>query len=360
MSILKKYILVEHIRPFLFGLFIFVFILFMGNMGQLIRMLTGPSGELLSVLAVIRNIIIYAGSFSIPMACLLAVLLAVGRLNSDSEITAVKACGLNPAVLMLPVLLITLLISLFSVRLNAEIVPRATTQTERLLSELARREPAMFIQERMLIEDFSGHILYVQRERGDRLYGVQITKLREGGFPVNITAKEGEILESADDGILRIRLLNGTVDEADRDEPFTYSRTSFNEYFINLELPGREEAGLRRRPKDMTVAELHEKAGEMAELNMDPVPLVTEIHRKHAQSFAPVALVLMALPLSLKVKKGGKSVGFGMCLLVVILYYSLFTAAQTLAERQITGAVFVWAPNMLFSAAGILLLIRQR
>ncbi len=360
MPILKKYILFEHIRPFIFGLMIFVFILFMGNMGQLISMIAGRTGEFLTVLTILRNILLYVASFSIPMACLLATLLAVGRFNSDNEITAMRACGMNPAALMLPVILITALISLASVRLNTEIVPNATTQTEQLLSDFAQREPAMFIQERMLIEDFHNHVVYIQRKRDDELYGVQITKLREEGFPINITAREGEILKTEDPGSVSIRLLNGTVDEADHMDPYTYSRSRFSEYYINLALPAREAPELRRRPKDMTARELSEKAEELNSLNMDASPLLTEIQTKFAQSFAPLAFVLVAIPFSLKMKRGGKSVGFGMCLLVVIIYYVLFTAAQTLGERGITGELIVWAPNVMLSLAGLLMLSGQK
>lgn len=360
MSIVKKYILFEHFRPFIFGLLIFVFILFMGNMGDIISMLADQEGEVMTVLEILRNILIYVASFSIPMACLLASLLAVGRFNSDNEITAMRACGMNPAGLMTPVILVTVLISLVSVRLNSEIVPRATTRTEQLLADFARREPSMFIQERMLIEDFQEHVIYIQRKRGDRLYGVQITQLKEEGFPVNITSREGEILKTGEPGAISIKLLNGTVDEADRHDPYTYSRSRFSEYYITLKLPAQEAAGARRRPKDMTIAELDEKARELISLKMDASPLLTEIQTKLAQSFAPLAFVLMAIPLSLKVKRGGKSVGFGMCLLVVIVFYVMFTAAQTLGERGITHQMIVWAPNIMLSGAGIAMLIRQK
>ncbi len=360
MKLLKKYILFEHFKPFVFGLLIFVFILFMGNMGDIVRMMAARTDEFLNVLIVLANILVYVASFSIPMACLLSVLLAIGRLNSDNEITAVRACGLNPAGLMRPVILLTILISLLSVNLNTDIVPLATTRTEKLMAEIAQREPSMFIQERMLIEDFEGHIIYIQRKKNNSLYGVQITQIREVGFPVNITSREGEILDSSDPGKLMIKLTNGTVDEADHADPYTYSRSTFNEYHIVLHLPDRSAARIRRRPKDMTASELGEKAKEMTEMNMDASPLITEINRKYAQAFSPLPFVLIAIPLSLKIKRGGKSVGFGMCLLIVVLYYVLFTAAQTFGERGILNELIVWAPNVLLTSAGLILLATKQ
>ncbi len=359
MGILKRYILKEHVKPFLFGLFIFVFILFMGNIGDVIRMMLARQGEFFTVMRILGTILIYVASFSIPMACLLAVLLAVGRFNSDNEIIAMRACGLNPARLMVPVFIVAALISVFSIRLNGDIVPRATTQTERLLADFAAREPSMFIQERTLIEDFEGHMIYVQGKKDNRLFGVQITQLREKGFPVNISSREGRILSADDPGELRILLIDGTLDEAEDTEPYRYSRSRFERYYISLSLPETEKAQLRRRPKDMTITELREKAAELESMNMDSSPLVSEINVKIAQSFAPVAFVLVAVPLSLKIKKGGKSVGFGLCLILVILYYVLFTATQTLAERNIADETIIWMPNILLALGGLALLSRR-
>ncbi len=344
----------------MFGLLVFVFILFMGNMGDIIRMLAADSGGVMTVLSILKNIIIYVASFSIPMACLLAVLLAIGRLNSDNEITAIRACGMNPVKLLLPVIALTAVISLFSLRLNTQTVPEATTQTEVLMADFAQREPAMFIQERMLIEDFQDHVVYIQSKKNDRLYGVQITKMRDEGFPINITSREGEILQSPEEGNLHIKLINGTIDEADHVNPQTYTRSMFSEYYINLKLPARESASVRRRPKDMTSRELLIKSKEMIAMKMDPSPLLAEIQRKYAQSFSPLAFVLIAIPLSLKIKRGGKSVGFGMCLLIVVAYYSAFTAAQTLGERGITHEFILWAPNAFVSAAGVILMVRDK
>lgn len=360
MALLKKYILLEHVRPLALGLGVFIFVLFMGNIGDLIRMIAAGTGEIPAVFAILKNIILYAASFSIPMACLLACLLALGRFNSDNEITAVRASGINPSALMLPVIFASLAVSFFSIKLNAEIVPLATTGTERLLAELARREPAMFIQERMLIEDFTGHILYVQGKRGDRLEGVQITKLREEGFPVNITSRRGEILKTGDPGSLTIRLAEGTVDEADSRDPSTYSRSEFSEYYITLALPVQQTGAVRRRPKDLTVSELRDKAREMVSLNMDASTMQTEIQRKFAQSFAPAAFILIAVPIALKVKRGGRSTGFGICLSVVVFYYAVFTACQALGERGIAPPPVVWGPNILLSAGGITLMFLDR
>ncbi len=360
MKILKNYILKEHLKPFLLGLAVFIFILFMGNMGDVIRMAFGQKTELLSVVKIVFNIIIYAASFSIPMATLLAVLLAMGRFNSDNEITAVRACGINPVWLMSPVILTAVLISLASVHLNSSIVPRTSSQTERLLADLASKDPSMFLRERTLIEDFENYVIYIQRKKDDNLYGVQITQLREKGFPVNITAREGTIAKSRDPGRILLKLTDGTMDETEFQEPYRYSRSRFREYHITLPLPEQGGASSRVRPKDMTIPQLREKSAELASMNMNVSPLITEINRKLAQSFAPLAFALIAIPLSLKFKRGGKSTGFGLCLIMVIIYYVLFTLSETLGEKGITTEKIVWAPNIILGFSGILLSLRLK
>ncbi len=359
MRILKTYVIAEHLKPFLLGLSVFAFILFMGNMGELVRIVMRQKGEAMVVMKLFLYLIPFIISYSLPMAVLLSILLAFGKLNSDNEIIAIKASGLNPLHLITPVILFSLLLSLLCVKLNDSVLPKATYAGRKLIASLGVRKPSIFLQQRTLIEDFSNYVIYIRKVKGNYLYGVQIAKLKEEGLPTSIAATKGEILPSSHEGIITLKLMHGTIDEAKLDEPYRCDRSSFNEYYLELKLPP-QETSVSKRPKDMTIRELKEKIAEFQQKRIDISPLLTEINRKLSLAFASLSFALIASPLALRVRKGGKSTGFGLSLFLIIIYYLLFTAGQALGEKGILPEVSVWAPNIILGAVGSFLLWRTK
>ena len=357
--ILKNYVIAEHMKPFLLGLFVFAFILFMGNMGELVKTIMTERGEAIVVLKCFLYLIPYIISYSLPMAVLLSILLALGKLNSDNEITAIKACGLNPIQLMTPVILFSVFLSLLCVKLNDSILPKATYATRKLIASLGARKPSIFLQQRTLIEDFENYVIYIWKVKGNYLHGIHIAKLREKGLPISIVATKGEILPGPKEGMITLKLMEGTIDESELDEPYRSDRSSFNQYYLELRLPPRD-AFVSKRPKDMTIRELKEKIVEFQKKKIDISPLLTEINRKLSLAFASLSFALIASPLALRVRKGGKSMGFGLSLFLIIIYYLLFTAGQALGEKGILPEVSVWTPNIMLGAVGIILLWRTK
>jgi lipopolysaccharide export LptBFGC system permease protein LptF len=109
----------------------------------------------------------------------------------------------------------------------------------------------------------------------------------------------------------------------------------------------------------MTIAEAKKKIKELKKFNIDPVTLITEIHKKIALSFANLAFVLIALPLAIKTKKSSKSAGFGLSLAIIVFYYVLLAAGSALAIKEIVSpALGAWFANILVMTAGIILIYR--
>ena len=357
--ILKKYVIAEHLKPFLLGLCVFAFVLFMGNMGELVKIVMTQKGEAILVFKLFLYLIPFIISYSLPMAVLLSILLAFGKLNSDNEIIAIKASGLNPLHLMAPVILLSLFLSLLCVKLNDSVLPKATYATRTLIASLGARKPSIFLQQRTVIEDFENYVIYIWKVKGNYLYTVHISKLREEGLPISIDARKGEILPGPDERMITLKLMHGTIDESQLEEPYPSDRTTFDEYHLELKLPS-QEASVSKRPKDMSIRELKQKIVEFQKKKIDISPLLTEINRKLSLAFASLSFALIASPLALRVKKGGKSTGFGLSLFLIIIYYLLFTAGQALGEKGILPEVSVWAPNIILGSLGALLLCKTK
>ena len=87
-----------------------------------------------------------------------------------------------------------------------------------------------------------------------------------------------------------------------------------------------------------------------------------EFHKKFAIPFACLAFVLFAFPVGLVPHRSGRSVGFGLGLLVAVVYWSLLVAGDTLGTRDLdlSPALAMWAPNVLVVLAGLAVLLVRK
>ena len=95
MRILRRYILGEVISHALIGTAIFTFVIFTKELGQILELVVRNSAPLPSALQLFFFIIPGALTITLPAGVLIGVLLGLSRLAADSEITAMKACGIS-------------------------------------------------------------------------------------------------------------------------------------------------------------------------------------------------------------------------------------------------------------------------
>src|SRR5436190_24012806 len=103
LTIIDRYVVREMVPPTALGLLLFTFILLLDTISNLMRILVSRGAELVTVVRAFVYLLPSIFSVTIPMAFLLGVLLAFGRLASDSEIVALRASGVSPARLLRPV-----------------------------------------------------------------------------------------------------------------------------------------------------------------------------------------------------------------------------------------------------------------
>lgn len=85
--------------------------------------------------------------------------------------------------------------------------------------------------------------------------------------------------------------------------------------------------------------------------------MLTELHSRFAFPCAVFVFALLALPLGLQNRRSGKTSGFTVSILILLLYYVLLTFLRTLAEKgAIPPFAAAWLPNLLFGGIGFALL----
>src|SRR5438034_10509734 len=114
------------VPPTALGLLLFTFILLLDTISNLMRILVSRGADLGTVLKAFLYLLPSIFSVTIPMAFLLGVLLAFGRLASDSEIVALRASGVSPGRLLRPVLLLATVAGLLTFYAVGIGLPEAT------------------------------------------------------------------------------------------------------------------------------------------------------------------------------------------------------------------------------------------
>lgn len=259
--ILARYILKEHIAPFFYALFVITF-LFLVDF--LIRILTSILSKGLGWRVVLEILVLNLAwmlALSIPMAVLVATLMAFGRFSSDNEVTAMKSLGISPFRAMAPVLAVVLAMAIGLVYFNNEILPEANFRAAALRNDIGRKKPTALITPRTLIKDFENYQIWIDKldqasgaMQGVRIYGI------EPGKPVRYTFADSASMEYANGGkSILIHLKEGENHFVDHKDPANYVRVRFKAQDVAID---NVDASLERRERsyrsdrEMTLKEM--------------------------------------------------------------------------------------------------------
>lgn len=358
MRILRNYILKEIAAPFITSLAVFTFILLIGNIFKLADLLINKGVEIKDVLRLFLYLIPYILSYTIPMAILTATMLCFGRLSSDNEVTAMRASGISLYKIGLPLLIAVFIISLGSVYLNDRVLPQSHFASYRLIKKVVIKRPTAYLESGTFIKNFKGYILFIHGIDKNKLKNIRIYQLQDNGPTRTIIAERGEFITYPEQNIVKLKLANGTADEPNPKNPSLFYKLNFKTYYMTLNLNNDfAEGEIEKKPKDMTIKELKDELARLRASGVETTPLLTEIHRKLAMAFSGFVFVLVGLPLAINTKRREKSVGFGISLILLTIYYLLFIAGQALSLKDIVPPIIgMWATNAIYFAVGIVLI----
>jgi lipopolysaccharide export system permease protein len=361
-KILHRYIFREVVTPFLLGLGIFTFVLLIARLLKLIELVVNrglPATQILELLGYLMPAFL---EVTVPMAMLLAILIAFGRLSADAEMVAMRSSGLSIYQLAPPIVVFVVLTTLLTASLAMYARPWGNRNLEHELWDIARTRASAGLKPQVFNDEFPGMVIYAEHidSKTDRLIHVMISDERDPDQHNTVFAGEGLMISDNQTQTVTLRLLNGTVYTTGDDAKGDY-HTDFETYDVNLDL--RESmAGMRTKedePKDMTLPELREA---IARKQADGKPYageLVEFHRKFAIPFACVVFGLVGVPLGIGQARAVKSRGFAVSLCVIFVYYILLSTGQGLAEQgSIPAWIGLWLPNIVFGFLGIVLMRR--
>lgn len=369
LSVLDRYIASELTLPFLFGVGAFSSLgVSIDALFELIRRVTESGLPLSIALQVLLLRFPQFIAYAFPMSILLANLMTYSRLSGDSELIALKACGVSIYRMVMPALAVCLLVTGLTFAFNELLVPAANYQATMTLAQALNDDDPAFQERNILYQEFRpvededgkkkdmlSRLFYAKEFDGKQMLGLTILDFSQSGLDQIVSAQSAvwNPREKVWD------FANGTIYVVSADGSFRNIVKFDNQ---QLKLP-RAPLDLASQPRDydeMNIAQsleyldLLQQSGDKDKIQK----LKVRIHQKYALPFVCVAFGLVGAALGSQLSRsGGRATSFAISLVIIFSYYLLAVVFGSIAQLGIISPMLgAWFPNLFgLTAAGWLL-----
>jgi lipopolysaccharide export system permease protein len=357
---INRYILREISLPFFMILFILTFALLMGKILQLMDLMINKGVSLIAIMKLISYLMPSFLIITIPISFLIAILIGLGRLSGDNEITIMKSSGISLFQLLRPIASASLLAFLITALMGFFLVPQGNFATKTLLYEIAKQKASIGIKEKVFNSDFAGLVLYAGSipAHGNYMENLFISDSRISDEPITIIAKRGYLVSNPKSMTVTLRLENGSSHTMDSDFR-VFKKMDFTTYDISLDVStpiARAKSALEKDGKEMTLTELIQTMRDRNVKEKRLRELAIELHNKFTIPFSCFIFCILGIPLGIVKERSGKSRGFVIGLVIVVIYYVLLLGGESLAETgRLAPIIGSWAPNVILGSIGIIM-----
>ncbi|WP_446744126.1 LPS export ABC transporter permease LptG [Silvibacterium acidisoli] len=358
MRILTRYILKEVLSHAFLGGALFTFVLFMPQLPQLLEMMVRNSSSAGTVAEIFLLTLPNMFTVTIPMAVLVGILLGLSRLAADSEITAMRASGIGVWRFVGVVAIVSVSAWGFSLFNTLYISPAAYAKALNLQSALVNGQASYEVQPRVFYEDFKNYVLYVQnvvsRSGAASWQHIFLADLSDPNAPKITTGSTATVVSEKDQTAI-MRMHDGAEHEYGASDPDHYTVSTFATTDLPLALSSPEDVHIGHSDAPILATATHDLVAKTK--TKDGQLYLIELHKRFAYPAACLVLMLVGVPLGITSKRGGKSAGFVISILLVFTYYLLSSTGTALArQHKLPAGLGVWMANILFSGCGFVLL----
>jgi lipopolysaccharide export system permease protein len=349
---IDRYIFKELLEPFLFGLGAFTAILSASMiMFELVRAVVLKGMPLVVALQVfvyrLPSIVVYI----FPMAMLLGALLAFSRLSSQSEIIAFRASGISLYRLIVPVIFLGLIVSFVNLTFSEIVVPESNKAAKNLLIETsAKHQPKM--QKNVFVPEMKKGVLkrifYAETMRGSTMQDVIVQEFSDGKLNQILTAKTAVWQKDKNEWLFS----DGTIYLIAETGEYKHL-IKFKEQSIAIKYTPADFYIGDKNPEEMTLGELREFIGLKEKMGVDVTDFKIQLNMKMAIPFASLVFALLGAPLGINPRRASSSIGLGLSIIVIFLYYILTFISMSIGELGIiTPGMAAWLPNFITGGIG--------
>ncbi len=365
MRISDRYIGKQVLLGTLYAVVILGVVLLLGNLFKKIQpLLVDQKAPLELVFRFVLSVLPVSLIYTVPWGFLSAVLLVFGRLSAAHEITVFRVAGLSLVRLAAPVFVIGAMLSVASMWLNTQVVPRSMATTVQLIYEQAKRDPDSLLKPGVVQGNFKADGSDIQKVLIEAKSDAWVEGFHFYQLPAS--AEEDRTYVHASRAALAVDEVNSQLRVKLED---AYFETHKPDGRIEMAFAGKAEPLLidlkssqnkKIRANTMTNGEILDEVANNPDLTpVRKLKLRSEITRRYSFSMACFAFAFIAVPLGLSARRRDTSAGLIISLLIGTGYFVVtILAEQCKSDSWITA--MLWAPNVACILLGIILFRRAR
>jgi lipopolysaccharide export system permease protein len=315
--------------------------------------------------------------FVLPPGVLTGVLLTLGRLSADSEITAMRTAGLSLPRIARPTLLIAMLGVAAALYVNFEAMPYGRVTYEQELANALHTKALSLIVPRTFVHSFPDTVIYVGDKDGNLLHDIWAWKLdKNRRANLFVRAPSGIIDYNEEKNTIEARLMQARVESRDESTPedFFSKKTvdiSFSVFPMSFPLDNvfSRGHGIRRKLQWMTLDQLLAERTRLAGLHVAPaeakdrardlMKVQLTLSDKTNTALAVLSFALIGVPLGIRVSRRETSANLGLAVLLTLGYYFLTIMIGWLDRHpEYRPDLLLWLPNLISLGLGLWLFCR--
>ncbi len=343
LPLLHRYILKEVLVATMLAMALFVFVLLLGNLFKdAASLFAAGKVDIWFFLKLVGLLIPYVASYALPLGVLTGALIALGRLSSQQEITAMKSAGMSLYQIASPVFLISFIGMVAGILINLQYAPQSRIAYKRMTVAAVSKNPTEFIKKRRFINEFPGYVIYMGDQDGTVMKDFWIWQLDEQQrVKLFLRAREGELNFDRENNKLVLLLRDGTAEKRDEDDPEALTGDSLRSLFFGefpLELPldtlfgvkNQKRAKIKELPFAQLMkarkAELEKENGEgMSKMRMN---IQMHIQKNFAMAFSVFSLSVFGVPLAIRVGRKESYANLAIAVVIALTYYFLIVVVS--------------------------------
>lgn len=172
----------------------------------------------------------------VPMASLVATLMAFGSLSQNNEVTIMKSSGISLYKMMFPPFIASIVVAVLLFQFNNDVLPDANHQAKILMSDISRTKPTLSLEPGFFSQEVNNYAILVRSidQKSNWLYQITIYDYSNGAKINVVTADSGRIFFSKDQSKLIMDLYHGEIHESDVQNTTMYRKLEFEKHIIAM------------------------------------------------------------------------------------------------------------------------------
>lgn len=314
--------------------------------------------------------------WTMPLALLSASVLVFSRLSADSEIAAMRACGVNLMTVMRWPIFAGVLCTAIGLYINNEIVPRGHEVRRTLKQRISVGAGLDLLEPGRTIDDFPNIKLYFERKNGNCLEDLVVVDYTDKKVDRTVTAAKAFVTSEGKDihldfhdvsvlpldaehpGVAHFRRLRHVIKDALKDSH--YSRRakdySFSELVKAVRQARKNVRKARRADYSVNAKDAKDEKERVAILEKARKAAVvsarryesdikTELQKRLVFAFASICFVLVGVPLGIRAQRRESTIGMAVSIAVALVYYMLAILAMSMAKNyHVHPEILMWLP----------------